>query len=163
MVMSMLRISVARSDSFITACPVARRHHFSWGMACRGRQPSIPWAQQRVFAVRTPVLQNSCIWRTKSKDMSPLDNSNLHQQAIFTQLYRYNVDYKKINSNNKKSVTVQKILLDLSAIYCVSGANKTTYLLKTERSSSFLVCVTEVPLFLTLPLHVWCCFQHVAL
>lgn len=38
-----------------------------------------------------------------------------------------------------------------------------TYLFKTERSSSFLVCVAEVPLFLTLPLHVWCCLQHIAL
>lgn len=38
-----------------------------------------------------------------------------------------------------------------------------TYLLKTERSSSLLVCVSKVPLFLTLPLHVWQCLQHVAL
>lgn len=37
------------------------------------------------------------------------------------------------------------------------------YLLKAERSSSFFVCVTKVPLLLTLPLHVWCRFQHVAL
>lgn len=45
----------------------------------------------------------------------------------------------------------------------IGQSKKITNLLKTERSSSFLVCVTKVPLLLTLPLHVWCCLQHVAL
>lgn len=84
MVMSMFRINVARSDSFITACPVAKRHHFSWGIACRGRQPSIPWAQQRVFAVRTPVLQNSCIWRKKSRKKVNSNHLEYHFQAQTT-------------------------------------------------------------------------------
>lgn len=32
---------------------------------------------------------------------------------------------------------------------------ETTNLFETERSSSFFVCITKVPLFLTLSLHVW--------
>lgn len=38
-----------------------------------------------------------------------------------------------------------------------------TNLLKAERSSSLLVCITKVPLLLAFPLHIWCCLQHVAL
>lgn len=43
------------------------------------------------------------------------------------------------------------------------GFNETTNLFETERSSSFFVCVTKVPLFLTLSLHVRWGFDHIAL
>lgn len=65
-VISIFKIKVAKSVSFRTAWPLASKHHFSWGMTCRGLQPSIPWAQQRVFEVSTPLFQNSCIYQNKT-------------------------------------------------------------------------------------------------
>lgn len=142
MVMSMFRINVARSDSFITACPVAKRHHFSWGIACRGRQPSIPWAQQRVFAVRTPVLQNSCIWRTKSREKSPL-----HHQTILSVIFKHR---EQLYAKSHKAFEEPKIYQK-----CSTKFQKTTNLFETKGAPSFFVCITKVPLFLTLSLHVW--------
>lgn len=60
-VISMFNIRVARSVSFRTACPLAKRHHLSWGMDWSGRHPSMPWAQHLVFAFNIPLVHNSCI------------------------------------------------------------------------------------------------------
>lgn len=65
-VINMFSIKVARSVSFRTACPLANRHHLSWGIAWSGRHPSMPWAQHLVFAFNIPLAHNSCIlidWR----------------------------------------------------------------------------------------------------
>lgn len=148
MVMSMFRINVARSDSFITACPVARRHHLSWGMACRGRQPSIPCAQQRVFAVKTPVLQNSCIWKTKNrKETSPCQLQSNLGTLFKHRKHSSGKSYIAMETQNQSHVSFKE----------------TTDLFETEGSSSFFVCVTKVPLFFTLSFHVWWSFNHIAL
>lgn len=60
-VINMFSIRVARSVSFNTDCPLANRHHLSWGIAWSGRHPSMPWAQHLVFAFNVPLVHNSCI------------------------------------------------------------------------------------------------------
>jgi len=61
---SMFRMSVASSLSFITGVPLAKRHHFSWGTCCNVRHPSIPCAQHFVLAVSTLDSQRLRIWQT---------------------------------------------------------------------------------------------------
>ena len=57
----MFSIRTARSDSFITALPVASRYHLSCGMLCSGLQPSMPWAQHFVSGRRVPSADMSFI------------------------------------------------------------------------------------------------------
>jgi len=51
--------------------------------------------------------------------------------------------------------------MEISSIKLELEADK--YLLKAVRTTPFFVSIAKVPFFLTLPLHIRCCLNHIAL